>query len=245
MAVKLGDAQTKRKTTGRLYLKRTGETNYIDFGNVAMHKLDPQVERVEHLKSAGGFNTVDLNQPKTINFKCVFELDEHTNELEKLRMLATQGADTTQGSGNVVAESLTTNSKKGRTYFAAAEGLSAVVVKVSGVTKTLGTDYTVDLGSGAVTITPDSPGIADGSTVTIDYTKAQVTRENFTALKELRVTGDVKYLEADQFSDVPRAIYEATGQIFVTGWGDNNGEYTKTTVEFVPSTAPTIKTRKD
>lgn len=244
MAVKLGDAKTKRKTTGRLFLKRSGETNYIDFGNVVTHKLDPQVERAEHQKSGGGINTVDLSLPKTINYKMAFELDEHTAELEKLRMLGTQGADTTQISGNVTAESLTTNSKKGRTYFALAEGLSAVVVKVSAVAKTLNVDYALDAGSGAITIL-DGGTIADGSTVTVDYTKAEVVRQNFTALKELLVQGDIKYLEYDTFSEVPRAVHEGSGQIHVTNWGENNGEFNKTMVEFIPYTAPTAKTRKD
>jgi hypothetical protein len=39
---KLGDAITKKLSTGRLYLKRKGENNYADFGNVTEHKPDPQ-----------------------------------------------------------------------------------------------------------------------------------------------------------------------------------------------------------
>ncbi len=244
MAVKLGDARTKRKTSGRLFIRRSGETNFIDFGNVVTHKADPQIERAEHQKSEGGVNTVDLSLVKTLNYKYVFEVDEHLAELEKLSVLGTQGADTTQNAGNVTNESLTTNSKKGRTFFAAAEGLSAVVVKVAAVAKILDVDYALDAGSGAVTIL-DGGTIADGSTVTIDYTRAQVIRENFTALKELLVQGDMKYIEKDQFSDVPRAIHEASGQIHVTNWGENTGEYNKRMLEFIPYTKPTVKMRKD
>jgi hypothetical protein len=181
---------------------------------------------------------------KTINYKYAFEVDEHLAELEKLSVLGTQGGDTTQTSGNVTGESLTTNSKKGRTFFTAAEGLSAVVVKVSAVTKALDVDYALDAGSGAITIL-EGGTIADGSTVTVDYTRAQVVRENFTALKELLVQGDMKYIEKDQFSDVPRAIHEASGQIHVTNWGENTGEYNKRMLEFIPYTKPTVKTRKD
>src|SRR5688572_16322846 len=107
MSVKLGDARTKRKTSGRLFFKRAGETSFIDFGNVTAHKADPQIERAEHQKSEGGVNTVDLSLVKTLNYKFVFEVDEHLAELEKLSVLGTQGADSTQTAGNVTNESLT------------------------------------------------------------------------------------------------------------------------------------------
>ena len=72
-----------------------------------------------------------------------------------------------------------------------------------------------------------------------------VIRESFTALKELLVQGDMKYIEKDQFSDVPRAIHEASGQLHVSNWGENTGDFNKRTLEFIPYTKPTVKTRKD
>jgi hypothetical protein len=60
-------------------------------------------------------------------------------------VLGTQGADIVQAGGAVVAEALTggANSKQGRTYFAAAQGLSLVTVKVAGAAKALDVDYQI------------------------------------------------------------------------------------------------------
>jgi hypothetical protein len=70
---KLGDAITKKLSTGRLYLKRKGENNYADFGNVTEHKPDPQVGRAEHMKSDGGFKQTDFSLVKSINPKYVVQ----------------------------------------------------------------------------------------------------------------------------------------------------------------------------
>lgn len=245
--MKLGDKETKKITTGRLYIKKTGETNWRDMGNCKAHKFEPEIARKDHMASAGGIKRVDLSLVTSIKHKYSFEFDEHTAEAEELRLLATQGADSVQATATVAAEALTGGaySKKGRTYFTAKQGLSSVVVKVAGTAKTLGTDYSVDPGSGAITILPAST-IADNSTVTVDYVAADVTMQNFTANQTLLFTGSFKYVEKDQFSAVPRETTEFDGQAQVTNWGENSGEdYNAFTLEALAFTDPTIKTRKD
>lgn len=244
---KLGDPITKKLSTGRLYLRRKGENNYADFGNVTEHKPDPQIGRAEHMKSDGGFKTVDFSNVKSINPKYIYSLDEHTPELLKLMVLGTQGADIVQAGGAVVAEALTggANSKQGRTYFALAQGLTLVTVKVGGVAKVLDVDYQLDPGIGAVTIIPGG-GIVDNSAVTIDYTAPALTRLLFNAFTELRVEGDIKYVEKDQNSTVPRQVTDFYGQIHVANWGENSTEdYNKIGVECIPLNKPTITVRKD
>jgi hypothetical protein len=89
-------------------------------------------------------------------------------------------------------------------------------------------------------------GIADNSAVTIDYTAVAVTKQPFNAFTELRVEGDIKYVEKDQFSLVPRQVTDFYGQIHVANWGDNAAEdYNKVSVECIPLNKPTITVRKD
>jgi hypothetical protein len=250
MSAKLGDAITKKLTTGRLYFQRktsgTYESNWLDFGNCVTSGYKPEVQRADHMKSAGGFKRVDLSLVKSIKplFSC--ELDEITPDLERLRQLASAGTDVVQSSGTTTDEVLVTSaSLKGRTYFAAKQGLSAVTVKVSSTAKTLDVDYSIDLGSGAVTILPDST-IANNSTVTITYTAAAITTVKHTAFSELRTEGRFKFIETDQHSAVPRATTTFEGQCHVSNWGDNATEdYTKTTLECLPLTDPVVNTRKD
>jgi hypothetical protein len=247
---KLGDAITKKKVTGRLYLKRRVngvlEASYLDLGNCVTGGYKPDVQRAEHMKSDNGFKRVDLTLAKTIKPLYSFELDEITPDLERLRHLAAAGAESTQAAGNTVAEVLcNANSKKGRTFFTTKQGLSAVVVKVGVTVKTLNVDYALDAGAGAITILPDST-IADNSTVTVDYTAAEVKTESFTAHSELRVEGDFLFLEKDQFSAVPRARHTWSGEAYVSNWGENNGEdFNKTTLDSIPLTDPVIVVRKD
>lgn len=243
---KLGDAITKKLTTGRLFYTPIGDLQgAIDLGNVLDHKYSPEIQRIKHMAAQNGFKQVDVNLVKSAELKYEFSLDEITLELLKLMFLGTAGADVTQTSGNVAAESLTTNSKKGRTYFALARGLSLVVVKVAAVAKAEGVDYTVDAGSGAITIL-DGGTIADGSTVTVDYTKAQIVTQPVTLLKSLLAQGTFKFIEKDQFAANPRAIHDFTGQCQVTDWGENNMEdVTKVKLEVLATGNPVISFRKD
>ncbi len=245
MSVKLGDAETKKLTSGRFYFKKSGETNWRDLGNVIDYKPDWKVTRQEHMSSSGGIKRIDFAAAKEINPKFMFTVDEHTPDLEELIILGTQGADDVQAAGNTAAEQLTDDSLKGRTYFTAKQGLSAVVVKVAAVAQTLDTDYALDAGSGAITILADG-GIADGSTVTVDYTAAEVTQSTYTAFDDLETEGDCKIVEKDQFSLVPRQITTFFGQLYVTSWGENNlSDFNKIGLEAIPLNAPVITTRKD
>jgi hypothetical protein len=246
MAAKLGDAITKKLTTGRLFYTPLNDVlGAIDVGNVLDHKYDPSIERIKHMAAQNGYKQVDVNLVKSAELKYSFTLDEITIELLKLMFLGTQGSDVVQASGTVTAESLTTNSKQGRTYFAVARGLSAYTVKVASVAKLEGPDYTIDAGSGVISI-PSNSGIADGSTVTIDYTKAAITTQPVTLLKNLLAQGTFKFIEKDQFAANPRAIHDFSGQAQVIDWGENNmDDVTKVKLEVLATGNPVISFRKD
>lgn len=250
MAIKLGDPATKKQATGRLYFQRktngTLEVSWLDFGNCKAHKLAPDVQRNEHMASADGINTVDLSLVKSVKRLFQYELDEVTPDLERLRQLAGDpGADVVQAGAVVVAEQIcNANSKQGRTVFTAKQGLSAYTVKIAGVAKVEGTDYLIDAGAGAIYIIPGG-GIADNSTVTIDYTAAQVTTKQFTATSELLAEGNFKYIEKDQFNAAPREVTTFYGQCYVSNWGENNGEFNTTTLDALAWTKPVVSQRKD
>jgi hypothetical protein len=245
--VNLGSPNTKKLTTGRLFIQLTSpsvDTFYRDMGNCTEHKIDPKVTRKEHKKAAGGFLRTDISLVSEISPMYQFIFDEHTPDLISLALLGTQGADSVQAGAVIVAEQLTNNSQQGRTYFTTQPGCSAVTVKVGGIAMVLNVDYAIDLGSGAVTIL-NGGGIANASTVTINYTSAALTYHNFTAFQTLLLQGSVKYVETDQFNIAPRQTTTFNGQLYVTQWGDNKADYNNITVDAVPLTNPVVQTRQD
>jgi hypothetical protein len=244
----LGQAITKKFTSGRLWLQflpaDLAAGFWRDIGNVEDYKADPKLTRKEHMASAGGTKRTDLSLVADITSKYSLTVDEFTPDLEALLALGTQGNDVVQNAGNTVGEQLTASSLQGRTYFAAKQGLSAVTVKVGGVAKVLGTDYAIDLGSGAVTIL-NGGGIADTSAVTIDYTAAAITNHVFTGFTQLIQLCNFKLAEYDQFSTVIRETTTGSGQIYVTNWGDNKDDFTKIVLELLIVGNPTVTRRAD
>src|SRR5581483_1426951 len=245
--INLGDPKTKKLATGRLFIQLTNpsvDAFYRDLGNCTEHKIDPKITRKEHKKAAGGFLRTDLSLVSEISPMYQYVFDEHSPYLVNLALLGSQGADSVQAGGNIVAEQLTNNSQQGRVYFTAQNGLTVATVKVGGIAKTLNVDYAIDLGSGAVTIL-NGGAINNGSTVTIDYTSGAVTMHNFTAFQALLLQGAIKYVETDQFSATPRQMTTFNGQLYVTNWGDNKADYNLITVDAVPLTNPIVQTRVD
>lgn len=124
-------------------------------------------------------------------------MSEYKKDNLGLFLMGTVG-DFIQAATPVVGESLTTSSVSGRTYFTAKRQISAYAVKVAAATKIEGTDYEIDPISGAVYIKPGG-GIADASSVTIDYTPQaftagqlpQIALGNYAAVNgELRFVGN-------------------------------------------------------
>lgn len=230
----LGDAITKKFTTGRLYFLPVGLVDgYLDFGNVPDYKSDPKVEYLDHQKSALGRKKSDFSCPKSHSEKKTFTLDEEVGQVLIYLFLATQGANSVEASGSVINEAITANSQLGRVYFTVSAGISAVTVRVGETTYANGTDYTYDAISGAITILAGST-IPNGSLVGVDYSFVAVTDLNFAGLNNLLSRGTFKHYEFDQFDTVPRATETFSGQCEVTAWGDNNGDkFTEFTLEVI------------
>jgi hypothetical protein len=250
----LGQPITKKLVTGRLFAQLTQpvvDTFFRDYGNVVDHKLDQKVTRKEHMKSSGGLRRVDVSLASSMAPMYEFTLDELTPDLEALRQVGTQNADVVQAGAAIVNEQLcNANSQQGRVFFTAQSFISAWTVKVGATVCVDGTgtgvgDFSVDAGTGAITILNASVNIPNESTVTISYTSGAVTQHSFNTYNALIATGNIKFVEYDQFSGIPRTITTFVGQLYVTSWGDNKGDYNQPVLTVIPLNNPTVLTRAD
>ena len=249
----LGQPITKKLVTGRLFAQLTSPTAdafWRDLGNIVDHKLDQKVTRKEHMKASGGLRRVDVSLASSMAPMYEFTLDELTPDLESLRQVGTQNADVVQAGAGIVNEALAASSVQGRVYFTAQSMISAWTVKVGATVCVDGTgtgvgDYSVDAGSGAITILNGSVNIPNASAVTISYTSGAVTQHSFNTYNALIAQGNIKFVEYDQFSNVPRTVTTFVGQLYVTNWGDNKGDYNQPVLTVIPLNNPTVLTRAD
>lgn len=130
-----------------------------------------------------------------------FEISIDASELRKdmlaLHLLGDVG-EYTQTATPIVGEALG-NSKKDRVFWTAKRKVTAYTVKAAAASKVEGTDYEIDVETGAIYIKPTG-SIADASALTIDYTPTAITAgSGLTAITpgtagmihaELRFVGD-------------------------------------------------------
>ncbi|HXG46042.1 MAG TPA: hypothetical protein VNO52_00325 [Methylomirabilota bacterium] len=244
MATNTGDLKNRKQTTARVWFKRTGASAFVELGDVAKYKKSDDKSYSDIKASQKGFKRLNAKLLNSVTLQWQFTLNEQLTEVMRLLGLATKAADTVQSSATGQSETFN-GTTKGATYFLSKRDVSSVVMTTpSG--KTEGVDYAVEAGIGAITILPAGT-IADGANVTITYNCNAVTLENYTSLKETRVTGTFKVAEYDQFSEVPREIHDFDGQIWVSNQGENDGEK-PTEVEvtiLVTSPTPTNQKRVD
>jgi hypothetical protein len=166
---------------GALYFdRRTATDNKVgsfhlgncdQFGiNVATEKLDPQ----------GLHPAVDLPYKEVVSSTDVGSPSRASSSRRtrwRWRRWA-RSRRTRRPTGAVTAEvlaSATVTGLKGRTFFTAYKNISAVVLKQGATTFVLNTDYTiVDAVRGMIKILTTG-AVADGTALTVDYTKAAIT----------------------------------------------------------------------
>lgn len=223
--------QDHRLLTARLYWQPSDDANgFIDCGNVKSHQFTPIAERSTHMASRKGYRTVDLDLPKLVAARRVFTLDEHFNETVRLLAIGKQLSDVVQQSDEGVEVTITAaNLVLGRSYDLGKLETTNLTAETAGaVPLVLGTDYTWDAGSGMVTVISNTNF---GSDWIFEFSHLEVTQLNFQALSRLLEQGTFKVLEFDQFDEVPLGKEQFTGQVQVTGWGENNGDFNEFTVE--------------
>lgn len=241
--ITLASIEAQEKLTGRLYFQPTGEVGYIDAGNVEDFSYQPEKDYVTHMASADGHRYVDGEQVNTIAERFRFTLNQVAAFNLKLIHLASQGSSVAQSAVTAPAGTATiTGVQQGRSYFIGAVALDTVTVEVSAVSKTAGTDYTIDLNNGIITII-DGGGIADDDDIDLTYGCQAVTHEVFTGRDEVLKSGSVKFLETNQHSSVRLREVTFTGNLKVVEWPEQSGEYATYVVEALAISKPDIRRR--
>ena len=244
MPVNTGDIKNRKQTTARVWMKRSGG-QYTELGDVENYKKADEKGYSDVKGSVKGFKRQLAKLLNNVSLMWMFTLNEELSEVLRLLGLATKQADSVQSTAASQSESFT-SVVLGASYFLTKQNVTALTVTVSSVLKVEGTDYTVDLGSGVVTILATG-SITAGATAVVAYDAAAQTFENYTSLKETRVNADFRVHEYDQFSEVPREMHDFAGQIWISNQGENSSEK-PSTVEvsiLVTTNNPTNKKRVD
>ncbi len=228
--------QNYRLTTGRLYwLPRGATTGYIDFGNVTAYKSDPKPERLPHFASSRGKKTLDLQLLKSIKNLWSFTLDEHFAATIALLAIGTQLADTVQAAAAGVAVVIAAaDLQEGRVYDFSKQSVSGVVVTLADLTPVPAAAYELDSGGGYLRINPDADLSQDWH---LTFDCAAVTKLNFDTFSSLLAQGAFRFIEQDQFDEVPVNTQDFQGQVYVTSWGDATGDkFNEFTIEVLFTT---------
>ncbi len=235
--MQIGDFRTRRKVTAQLFIADDATpTAFRNFGNVLLNKQEPKVDRAQQLTAQKGYLQVTHEEPSKVDLRWSVKADEHHNDLIGLLHLADAPSTVTQSSGAAVAWSIS-SVKQGYSYYVGAMALSVFVV----TSKTLNTDYTVDLGSGMITIVVGG-NIADNSSIAGTFTKAALTFSQYTSLTKTFKRVYVRLLTFDQNTTTPREIVTFHGELYVSDWGDHDGQkYNESTLMLLSIDAPVVQ----
>lgn len=201
--------------------------NLVFVGNVTSLTMDIAIQKFEHKEAMSGDRAIDLTvvQEKNATFK-------FTAESLRLDVLALglYGASSTVSTGTVTGESHKVT--RGKAIPLRHPKVSSIVVKKAGTTITESGNYDYDAGFGTIYIKSDAAGLADGDTVTVDYTYAGYDKiEAFTVQtppeRYLRFEGLNTVDGSLRLVEIPRAAFDPlTGLEFVNeelGSGDFSG----------------------
>lgn len=243
-AITLGHIEAHEKLTARLFVQPTGESGYVDCGNVADYKHTPEKQYKTRMVAEGGFRRVNDEQVDTVHDRWEFTLDEMDAFNYRLLHLAQSPSSTSQAATTAPAGTASlTGVVKGRCYFVGAVGLNTVVVKKGVTTLVEGIDYTVDPGAGVLTVLPASVTVSDGDDLSLTFGNSAITFESYTGNSQVLFRGSVRILESNQFSGVPLREISFTGVLSVTAWPEQSGEFGKYTVRATATGIPTVKRR--
>jgi hypothetical protein len=243
-----------------------GDNQWIDLGNIPDYKSDPKFTRVQHFASSLGIRRLDFEPVGNVKEAKMFTLDEHFADTVALLALGTnigqvvQAAAVNQRFIITVDELSLLTPGEASSFFVGATGLyNATVVGYFSFgaapndfliedLASIGGQYTLDLGSGMLDLFgPYSLVVPEGAhqgqtwalyQIEVLYSCPQVTATNFQWFSQLLQLGTFKLVEYDQFSTVPLAFENFSGQVEVTAWGDNKlDKFNEYTVEVIHNPA--------
>lgn len=211
---------------GKMYFNDGTGEDYV--GNTPSAELSIETTSLDHYSAESGIREKDDTALVEINRKLAITADD-ISTTNWARFIVGTVSTKTQTATPVVAESLGAV-KQGRYYQLGAltanpsgvRVVSAVAVKVGAATKTITTDYTIDLALGRVYIVPGGT-ITDASVVTVDYTPAANTREQVISASSASTAGSLRFV-ADNPKGVNRDIFLPSVLLKPTGTAKLKGE---------------------
>lgn len=245
MGLNSGTKFSKRLTTAKLYIKRTGETYEHTLGNIVSWKRNTTEETATHKKSEGGIKLTDLSITRGLEFSYEFVLSEHNRanieHILKAAIGAINNSFQASGTGSTVQF---TSVETLRTYSLGAYNVSNVEVSVSAAVKVEGTDYILDAAEGRITIL-NGGSISSGSTVDVEFDKPAMSTFPFTGATNPQIEGDCTLVLTDVLDTNPvtyrtAEIHTFRGSIHVGDLGDNAEDFNQITLKVVCWTAPVV-----
>lgn len=194
----VGHIESKKLARARLYIKKTGETGFLDLGFALKAKLDQEIKTASHSQAeTGGFNRVDHERPVEVGWKYTFTWDDFFSATMELLTQSTAGTAVTQSSATGQTANIT--AVQGQSFFVGKYGITVTHVKISSTTYTEGTDYFVDEAMGAITI-PVGSAIPNSGAVVVTFDCSAFSQIPFSGMTSPRVTAEFRIDEYDQFS---------------------------------------------
>lgn len=242
----VGNPRNLERLTGELYYKPTGETGFINIGDVVMFKETPETETV-----AGKFHTRAATErqvrldTKSTTMRWEVEAQERTLEIEAILMHGLAGAVFTQNAvamdATVVLESVAPGrvyeiGKLSLTEVSAAIGEDALVVgeMVDGELEPANADVAIDKALGHLYVSKNG-GVEEGADITVTYKADAVEMAKITEIGEhVTRTGSFKLVGYDGSSRPARKIFTFDGELKPKDRGENKvDDYNKFSFEII------------
>ena len=164
-----GDLATRPQLTAHVFLAALGATAYLDLGDLQGHQYENKRESSPLVVAQKGYLRTIGSLTSQIDPMWEFTLKEAFGKVNELFHAGTKNTDVSQSAVSAPSGTASFSAvAQGSTYFLGKYDVATVVVTVSASTKTEGTDYTVDYGSGAITIVVGG-GIADAANVSVTF----------------------------------------------------------------------------
>lgn len=162
----MADVENISLGRGDLLFKQKGKSGYAYIGNTLSFGVTVNTEMLKHMNSSRGIRVQDREVPVQTDYSASFVTDNVAHE-NLARMF--QGDSATVAVAGAVGQTETFNAVAAQDRLRLAQRkVTNVVVKVGVATKALGTDYTVDVDRGLVTIIAGGT-IAPGANVIVEY----------------------------------------------------------------------------
>lgn len=206
--------------TGRLYWRPLGETAFIDFGNTLEYKRMPEIRRLPHSDRRGGRSQVDAEIVAGTRWRYAFKFDEHF--AEAVRLLSLSGLFNDQVNAQQTGQNFVFTPVVGRSFFMGFFGVTITAAVDESPTPLIeGVHYTIDTRSGMITVLQ----VLTGEPVwTFTFNAPANTQMVLRSLSRLLTQGTFRLVENDQHDAVPLQVDDFDGQVWVTGWGEDNNE---------------------